>query len=133
MHNLLFKICWRLFYSPKKLNNFKIISSFYLYQNIILLIFWVCLIDIIPLWMVHIFQNYYVIIDMFFYIYIYIYSAIKLFKLFKFLIFLKEIIMIIKNHNKIALNITQIIDRQIQMYIDNIFLNLFYINSNSHF
>ena len=57
----------------------------------------------------------------FLYIYIYIYSAIKLFKLFKFLIFLKETIMIIKNNNKIALNITQIIDRHIQMYIDNIF------------
>ena len=41
--------------------------------------------------------------------------------------------MIIKNHNKIALNVTQIIDRRIQMH-SQVFLFLFfiYINSNSH-
>ena len=53
---------------------------------------------------------------MFSYIYIYIYivqlnflnfeSIIQIPYFLKFLIFLKEIIMIIKNHNKIALNIT---------------------------
>ena len=38
--------------------------------------------------------------------------------------------MIIKNHNIIALNATQIIDRHIQMHSQD--LLHFYINSNSH-
>ena len=39
--------------------------------------------------------------------------------------------MIIKNHNKIALNITQILDRHIQMHSQDFYF-YFYINSNSH-
>ena len=38
--------------------------------------------------------------------------------------------MIIKYHNKIALNVTQIIDSHIQMHSQNFLF--FYINSNSH-
>ena len=46
-------------------------------------------------------------------------------KSFKFLILLKEIIMIIKNYNKIALNVTQIIDRHIQMHSQDFFIFLY--------
>ena len=39
--------------------------------------------------------------------------------------------MIIKNHNKIALNVTHIIDRHIQMHSQDFYIYI-YINSNSH-
>ena len=63
---------------------------------IFILLFWVCLIDIIHLWVGPYSSKL-----------CYVFKISN--KLFKFLILLKEIIMIIKNYNKIALNITQMI------------------------
>ena len=41
--------------------------------------------------------------------------------------------MIIKNHNKITLNVTHIIDRHIQMHSQDFYIYIYiYINSNSH-